>query len=163
MVWSNEHMYLWWYLYLEYRWNEASFFVHTRNIWQTLAPYFRVEFVLHTTGVVYTYVQIGLIRWVFFQPKSLVPRSRHLLIIHPFNRKIRLWINVANSLVKHAIPSSTILSSSVIMYIGVSHWSETPYKHFLAVWSWPPSGEWRYSGSRGDHLFTSSSLLVDHW
>ncbi len=35
-----------------------------------------------------------------------------------------------------------------------------PYKHF---WSWPPSGEWQYSGGRGSHLFTSSSPLANHW
>ncbi len=26
---------------------------------------------------------------------------------------------------------------------------------FLAVWSWPSSGEWPYSDSRGGHLFTA--------
>ena len=35
-----------------------------------------------------------------------------------------------------------------------------PYKHFLAMWSWPPSGEWWYSGSRGSHLITSGSLVI---
>ena len=34
---------------------------------------------------------------------------------------------------------------------------------FLAVWSWPPSGEWQNNGSRGGHLITPSSLLAVHW
>ena len=38
-----------------------------------------------------------------------------------------------------------------------------PYKHFLAVLSWPPSGEWWYSGGRVGYLITSSGLLADCW
>ena len=38
---------------------------------------------------------------------------------------------------------------------------ELPYKFVLAMWSWPPSGEWQYSGGRGGCLITSSSPLAD--